>query len=874
MRIRELRAWVVRLAGLFGRKQRDRELAEELESHLQMHIDDNVRAGMTPQEARRQALIKLGGMAQTQEEYRRRRSVPVIENLWQDLRFGARGLVKQPAFTLVALLTLALGIGANTALFSVINAVLLRPLPYPNSRQLVTIKRVDPRGSNVEGLISYPNFKDYREQARSLQYVAAYSDSYAWLGGNDVPERIEGVYASADLFPALGVNAALGRTFTAEEDEQGAPLVAVISHGLWQRRFGSDPSIIGREMLLDGDKTKIVGVMPGGFSFPAGQEAQDFWVPLGSSGYGETLKNRRANNHLVVAALKPDITLQQAQAELEAVNNRLSSLYPEANGGLGIRVTDLQTDVVGNVRPALLVLLVSVAFVLLIACVNVANLLLARAATRGREMALRMALGASRGRLVQQVLTESFLLSCAGGAIGLFVAFWLLPMLIAINPGNIPRVAEINMDARVLAFAFGISILTGVLFGLVPALKVSGVDLNEALKEGGRGSTGGLGRSRVRSLLVISEVALSLVLLVGAGLLIRSFVALLATPPGYDPSRVMTASIEVSRSDYPEPELFFHEVTERVKALPGVEAAGVTSLLPLSPSDTSVEFKIDGRVEPQPGAVPVARPLSVNPDYFRVMRVTIKKGRGLTPQDTKQSARVVLVNEELARRYFAGEDPMGKRLILYHTYAKSEPLPYEVVGVVSDIRHRGLNVPASPEFYVSYMQMPPPRMTLVVRSATPDTASLTASVQGAIREVDKGARVWDFRHMDERLSDSVAPQRLNTMLLGLLSLVALVLSATGILGVMSYTVAERTHEIGIRMALGAQKADILRLVVGKGMFLTLCGVCVGSVAALALTRLMEGLLFGVSATDPVTFIGIGSLLFAVAFVACYVPARR
>jgi putative ABC transport system permease protein len=520
------------------------------------------------------------------------------------------------------------------------------------------------------------------------------------------------------------------------------------------------------------------------------------------------------------------------------------------------------------------VLLVSVAFVLLIACVNVANLLLARAATRGREMALRTALGATRGRVVRQMLTESLLLSAAGGGVGLLVAFWVLPVLVAISPGNIPRVAEINLDARVLFFTLCVSILTGVLFGLVPALKVSRVELNQALKEGGRGSAGSLARSRVRSLLVISEVALSLMLLVGAGLLIRSFLTLLSTSPGYDPSRVLTATLDVSRTEYPEPEYFFQKVAERVRALPGIEAAGVTSLLPLSANDTSVEFKIEGRPEPQPGAAPVARPLSVDQDYFRVMRVPVRKGRALGAEDTKHSARVVLVNEELARRYFAGEDPTGKRLILYNTYAKSEPSPYTVVGVVSDIRHRGLNIPASPEFYVSYMQMPPPRMTLVIRSATPDASGLSASVRGAIREVDKAAQIWDLRQMDERLAESVAPQRFNTMLLGLFALVALALSTTGILGVMSYTVAERTHEIGVRIALGAQRADILKLIVGRGMLLTLGGVGLGSVAALTLTRLMSGLLFGVSATDPATFVGVAALLFMVALLACYIPARR
>ena len=858
---------------LWGRR-RDEELDEEVRSHLRMAAQERVERGETPEQAEAAARREFGNVALVKEVTREMWGWAWLRQFTQDLRYGLRTMRRGPGFTAAAVLTLALGIGANSAIFSVVNAVLLRPLPYPNAGRLVRIRRVDPRGGNVGGTVSYPNFTDFREQAPGLEHAAAYSDSYAWLGGGGEPERIEGVYASADLFPTLGVSPALGRAFTPEEDRPGAPLVAVISHGLWQRRFGSDGGIIGREILLDGDKTTVVGVMPRGFNFPLGRKSNDFWVPLGSSGYGEMLKNRRANNHSVIASLRQGVAVGQAQAELDAVNERLASQYPEANAGAAARVTELQSDLVGDVRPALLVLLASVSFVLLIACANVANLLLARAAARGREMALRTALGATRGRIVRQMLTESLLLSAAGGAAGLLVASWALPLLVAADPGNIPRVSEIDLDPRVLAFALFVSLLTGVLFGLAPALKVSRPDLNKSLKGGGRGSAGGPARSRVRSLLIVSEVALSLVLLVGAGLLIRSFVALLGTPPGYDPSQVLTATLDVSRAVYPEPERFFQQVGARVRELPGVEAAGMTSLPPLSASDTSVEFRIEGRPEPQPGSAPVARPLAIDEDFFRAMRVPVRKGRALGEQDTGRSLKVVVVNEELARRYFPGEDPIGKRLILYHTYAKSEPAPYEVVGVVSDVRHRGLNVPASPEFYVSYLQMAPPRMTLVVRSATPNVAGLAASVRGAITEVDRGALVWDLRQMDERLAESVAPQRFNTLLLGLFALVALALAATGILGVMSYTVAARTHEIGIRLALGATRADILRLVVGRGMLLTLGGVASGTAAALGLTRLMSSLLYGVSTTDPVTFVVVAALISVVALIACYVPARR
>ena len=857
-----------------NRERFDQELDDEMRFHLEMKAQEYLAGGMEEKEAWSAARRQFGNETRLQEISREMWGFGFIETLFQDLRYGARVLTKHKGFTVVAVLTLALGIGANTAIFSVVNAVLLKPLPFPNSERLVTIRRVDPRGGNVLGLNSYPNFTDYRDRAQGLQHVAAYTDTYAWLGADNEPERIEEVYASSDLFDVLGLQPAMGRVFTAEEDKPGARIVAVLSDGFWRRRFGSDPGVVGREIVLDGDKTTVLGVMPPGFDFPITQKASDVWVPLGSSAYGETLKNRRANNHAIIASLRPNVSIQQAQAELDAINNQLATQYPEANAGSGVRIADMQRDLVGDVRPALLVLLVSVGFVLMIACVNVANLLLARAATQVREIALRTALGASRGRVIRQMVTESLLLSTAGGGLGLVVAFCVMPLLIAINPGNIPRVSEIHVDRRVLIFTLSVSILTGLFFGLVPALKVSRLDLNDMLKEGGRSSAGSLGRTRMRTLLVVSEIALSLVLLVGAGLLIRSFVALLATPPGYDPSRVLTAILEVPPSEHTAPELFFQQVAERVRALPGVEAAGVTSLLPLTPADSNIEFRIEGRPAPQPGAEAVARPYAVDASYFRVMKIPTLKGRTLGDEDTERSKRVVVINESLARRYFAGEDSIGKRLLLYNTYKKSEPFPYEVIGVIGDVHFRGLNVPPSPEYYVPFQQMGPGRMTLVVRSNTLDSASLTASVRAAITEVNKGALVWDVRQMEQRLSDSVAPQRFNTILLGLFALVALALSATGILGLMSYTVAERTHEIGVRVALGAQKADILKLIVVPGILLAMCGIGIGSIAALALTRLMSGLLFRVSPTDPATFAGIAALLVMVAFAGCYFPARR
>jgi len=786
-------------------------------------------------------------------------------------------LVKSPGFTFVAVVALALGIGANTAIFSVVNAVLLRPLPFVNAEQLVKVYGGRARGGTGYTPVSYPDFADYKKQAQSFDRVASYSLAGTTLmSGGDEPERLDGAVVSAELFPMLDAKPALGRVFSAEEDQPGAAPVIVLSYGLWQRRFNSDPKISGQEIKIGGRTATVLGVMPAGFKFPVQADRVDYWSPLSSDpGIAPLLTARGMRFLPVIASLKPNVTLRQAEAEMNTIASRLAAQYPATNTGGSVHLESLHEDLVGDIRPALLVLLGAVGFVLLIACANVANLSLARAAARSKEIAIRTALGASRMRVVRQLLTESLLLSLCGGAVGLMLAVWGVDLLVAASPPDIPRLAEIGIDGRVLLFTLGVSILTGIVFGIAPALQISKHDLNESLKEGDRGSTEGLRRNRVRGLLVVSEVALSLMLLVGAGLLIKSFLHLLETDPGYDTERVLAADIALARTKYPEPDqqaVFFQQAIQRVAALPGVEAVGATTLLPLGGSDTRISFNIEGHPPFPRGETPAARYQIASPDYFRVMNIPLHKGRSFTEQDAKDSPPVVIVSEAFARRFFADEDPIGKR-VLIDTVAENPP-PSEIIGVVGDVRHGGLDAKTEMGFYVSYLQSPARNMELVVRSRSIDPALLSSDVRGAIKEIDKNQLIWEMRTMSRLVAQSVAPRRFNMLLLGAFAFVALVLAIVGIYGVMAYTVTQRTHEIGIRLALGAQTTDVLRLIVTQGMMLALVGVGIGLAGAFATTRLMRSLLYGVSATDPLIFFGVSLLLAFVALVACYIPARR
>jgi putative ABC transport system permease protein len=793
-----------------------------------------------------------------------------MRTIWQDVKFGVRVLLKSPGFAFVAVLVVALGIGANTAIFSVVNAVLLRPLPFDAPERLVRVFGTNPQRNSFSRPYSYLNFSDLRAQNGSLESLAAYSGTSAALSGAETPEQITGVLASGDIFRVLKTKPLLGRLLSPEDEKPGGSPVAVISYGLWRRRFGSDANVVGRQLRLDGREREIIGVTPADFRFEFVTDAADFWTPIDPQASG--FQSRGAIFLEVIGRLKPGVSIEQAQADMGGIMGRLQQAYPNPNAGIGIRLAGAREELVGDLRPTLLVLLGAVGCVLLIACANVANLLLARAAGRGREMAVRVALGASRGRIVRQLLTESTMLACVGGLLGLLFAVWGVSLLSSFIPADVPRFDETNLDLRVLGFTLAASVLTGMLFGLAPAIHSSKLDMNEALKEGGRSATEGRGRNRVRSLLIVSEVALSLVLLVGAGLLIKSFVKLRNTDPGFDPRNTLTASLSLASVRYEKDEQitsFYDQLIERVRALPGVESVGAVSPLPLSGNGMSYSFVLLDRPEPPPGQGLSASARFITPDYFRAMAIPLRKGRVFTDQDKTGTPPVLVVNEAFARRYLPGEEPLGKRMRL--GFGRIEG---EIVGVVGDVRGNSLSVPGGPEYYIPQSHAASSDMSLVVRTGTSDPSALAPALRGVLREMDKDQPLYEVRTMSALVSRSVARQRFSMTLIGVFAALALSLAAVGIFSVMSFLVAQRTHEIGIRMALGAQGRDILRMVVGHGMTLTLVGVGLGLAGAFALTRLMSSLLFGVSATDPVTFGGVAALLAAVALLACYVPARR
>jgi putative ABC transport system permease protein len=858
-----------RLRALLRRAAVERELDEELRFHLERQIEQNVARGMSPGEAARAAVASFGRVENIKEECRDARGVRPVEEMWQDLRYGARKLRKSPGFALVAITTLALGIGANTAIFSVVNAVLLRPLPFDRPEQLVRVFGTSARRSSFSRPHSYLNFSDLRAQNQTFEAMAAYSGSTSALSGADAPEQIEGVVASGDIFRVLGTKPLLGRLLAPEDERPGGSTAVVISHGLWQRRFGSDPNIVGRVIRLDGREREIVGVTPADFRFDFVTGAADFWRPINPS--QSEYQQRGAIFLDAIGRLKPGVSTAQAGADLGVVASRLSEQYQDSNTGIGVRIAPAQEELVGEMRPTLLLLLGAVGFVLLIACANVANLLLARSAGRQREIAVRSALGAWRGRIVRQLLTESVLLAFAGGLLGLLFAVWGVKLLSAFVPEDVPRFGETSIDLRVLVFTLAASVLTGLLFGVAPALQSSRFELNEALKEGGRSNTDGLGRKRVRSLLIVSEVAISLVLLVGAGLLVKSFVKLRNTDPGFDPGNTLTASISLASVRYDTDEKiadFYRRLVERVRAMPGVESAGAVTPLPLSDNSMSFSFSVVGQPPLPPGQRQSASARIVTPDYFRAQRVPLRKGRVFTDDDKAGAPGAIIVNEAFARRYLPGVEPLGQRL-----HASVNDIEGEIVGVVGDIRGASLARPGTPEYYIPEATAAFNDMSLVVRT-TGDPAPLTPALRQAVAEMDKDQPLYEVRTMESLVARSVARQRFSMTLIGVFAALAMVLAAVGVFSVMSSLVAQRTHEIGVRMALGARQRDILSMVVRHGAMLTLVGIATGVVASFVFMRLMSSLLYEVSATDPVIYVGITVLLAAVALLACYVPARR
>ena len=877
MHVRRLRAWLMRLSALFAsREARDRELAEELESHLQMHVEDNIKAGLSPAEARRQALIKLGGIEATKEKYRSQRGLPVLETLFQDLRYGARMMTKQPGFTAVAVLTLALGIGANAAIFSVVNAVLINPLPYREPDRLVQFWETNPLKNWTQANVAPANLFDWQEQSQSFTEIAAYMGSDKkgpgmmglQLNAGGEPERLEGLSVTGNIFSVLGVSAMIGRTLTEEDTWAGQHRVVVLSHGLWQRRFGADPKVVGQVVTLNGVGREVVGVMPPGFYFPS-KEAE-MWVPMGWErvAIGQL---RRPHFLRAVGRLKPGVTVEQAQAEMQAIAARLEAQYPDTNTQMGVGVGPLKEWIVSDVRLPLLLLLGAVGFVLLITCANVANLLLSRAAARAREVAIRSALGAGRWRIVRQLLTESLLLAALGATAGLLLALWFKDLLVAFSPGDIPRLDELRLDWRVLVFTLAVTLLTTLLTGLAPALQSSRQRMASALNEGGQKGALGQGR-RVRSVLVVVEVALALVLAAGAGLMMRSFMRLRGVDPGFDPQNTLTLRVSLPRARYPEDSqqrAFFEEAERLVSSLPGVVAAGATTVPPLKGYRWTGDMTIEGR-SPE-DYVREVRHKEITPEYFRAIGLTLLRGRFFDGSDMEETQPTIIVNDTLARRYFPGEDAVGKRLKFTKPDIES---PWQtIVGVVSDEKQDSLSAEVKPEIYQSHLQTAQNEMTLVVRAKT-DPRALIGAIREQLRTIDPGLPVYDVKTMGDVIYESLARERFIMLLLIVFAVLAFALAAVGIYGVMSYAVAQRTREIGVRIALGAQGRDILRMVVGQGMLLAALGVVIGVAAALLLTRVMSSLLYGVSATDPATFSAMALLLACVALAACYVPARR
>jgi putative ABC transport system permease protein len=790
-----------------------------------------------------------------------------METFWKDTRYAVRTLRRSTGFTLAAVAALALGIGANSAIFSVVYALLLRPLPYAEPERLVMIWEKFETRQRLRNVISPANFLDWRSQSTCFEAMAAVGDFRANLTGGFEPEELSAQFVSHEFFDILRAQPQRGRVFNKADDAPGGPPVVILSHGLWQRRFGGNPSIVGQAITLNGEPATVLGIMPPGFHFR--NERTEVWAPLRLN----PARNYRqlAGRYLTaVARLKPNVSVMQAQSELDNIARRLEQDHAAFNKGWGVNIVGLHEQITGDFRLALQVLLGAVGFVLLIACANVANLLLTRAASRRREIAIRTSLGAGKLRLVRQLLTESVILGLLGGLGGLILAVWALDLLTGAAPKNIPRMSEVGLNWTVLAFTGAISILTGLLFGLAPAAAAARLDLHEALKEGG-GRTSGA-RQRTRSGLVVAEIALSLILLVGSGLLLRSFWRLTHVDPGFEAENVLTMRIQLAGSVYrqaPQRIRYFQQAVDKVSALPGVTAAGAINFIPFGGGLSATGFWIEGTPKPEPGKSMVTRVLSAYPGYFRTMQIPLIRGRLFTERDTADAPRVFLINQTMVRRHFTNEDPIGKRLVV----DMGDDRPGEIVGIVGDTRHLKLDDEEYPMVYYMYTHLPMGFMSLVIRTSN-RPESMAGTVVAALRPLDSAQPIAEIQRMDALISETVSRERLTAALLAIFAGVALLLAAIGIYGVIAYSVTQRTQEIGIRMAVGALGRDVLRDVIRRGMTLAAAGVAIGLAAALALTRVMSRLLFEVKPADPVTFICVAGLLTAVALAACWLPARR
>jgi predicted permease len=876
-----------RLAELDLSPVREAEIVEELSQHLEEEYETALNCGASEDEARQQVLDQLNApdllghelkhvelrVSQNPITLGAEGNLNLLPDLWQDLRYGLRTLLKNPGFTIIAVAALALGIGANTAIFSVVDAVLLRRLPFKNPQQLVMIWENATHLGFPKNTPSPPDFLDWQRQNTVFTGMAAMVERSFNLTGVGEPERLDGRRVSANLFDLLGVPALLGRTFVPDDDRPGAHVV-LLSHSLWQRRFGSDPNVIGRTITLNEESYTVIGVMPRSVHLPAyGTWRDKLWVPIAFTNEEMT---ERGNHFLdVIARMKPGITLKQAQAEMETIAARLAKQYPKSNTRIGATVTPLHEEIVGDVKPALLILLGAVGFVLLIACANVANLLLARAAVREKEIALRLAMGASRSRLTRQFLTESVLLAFLGAGLGLLLALAGVHVLKTFVPSMILQIQAINIDSKVLVFTASIALLTGIVFGLAPAMHALDSNLSDSLKEGGRDSAVSRKGNRLRGLLVIGEVAVSFILLIGAGLLINGFLHLRNLDPGFRVDHLLTMKVDLSELKYPDGErrsVFFDEVLRRIHPLPGVQSAAIAGNLPFTYNGDSATIAVEGIPDPPPDQWPDVIYRAIGPGYFSTMGIPMIRGRDFTDQDKADSEKVVVISEKTAQHYWPGQDPIGKRLKPGSTTSE---IPWrEVIGVVKDVRQNDFIAQPKMQMYFDYRQLKDLAANALIVRTSVEPMSLATSVRNAIWAVDKDQPVADIETMHQIVSEAIARQRFSMLLLDIFAALALVLAAVGIYGVMSYSVAQRTHEIGIRMALGARRADVLQMTVKQGLKLVGAGMILGLAAAFLMTRVLASLLYGISATDPITFIGISLVLLAVAILASYVPALR
>ena len=868
----------------FRRSHWEREMSDELRDHIERQIGANIAAGMPPGEARRQAVLQFGGAEAVKEDCREQSGGFWLETLWSDARYGARMMARSPGFTIVAILTLALGIGANTAIFSVVNGVLLNPLPFPQPDELVSLSESKPNFAT--GSISYPNFRDWQRNNHTFSAMAISRQISFSLTGSGEAEQLRAELLSSDYFSLLGVKPLIGRLFAPGEDEVGAAPIVLISAGLWKRKFGSSPEVLGRTITLDGGASTIVGVIPADFDLSTRSfRNSEIYVPIGQW-KNNLLLNRGAGLGIHgIGRLKSRVTIEQARADMDELTRNLTAAYPDTDKGIGAAVRPLKQDMVGEVRPILLLLLGAVCFVLLIACVNVANLLLARSTSRAREFAIRAALGAGKIRLIRQLLTESILLGVAGGVLGLLLAVWTTRSALQHLPVILPRASGVGLDARVLLFTIAISVGVGIIFGLAPALKSLKPVLQATLNESGRGGSGA--RHRAQSVFVVVEMALALVLLAGAGLMVRTLAQLWSQDPGFYSRGVLTFNLSpppsLMNSNAETVRAFSRELNRRIAATPGVQAASMTwAALPMSGDDEDI-FWLDGHAKPvSQNDMNWAVKYVVDPDYLKVMEIRLRRGRFFTSQDNEHAPSVAVIDERLAKKYFGSDDPIGKRIRLTENEDMGDGTT-EIVGVVDHVNQWGLASDAQnlqAQIYLPAMQMSD-SFTVLVSYGTSAVVRYSGSAPGIIHSIRDTSRkmnseqvVYGEQTMDEIISDSISDRKFSMVLLGTFAALALLLSSIGMYGVVAYLVGQRTHEIGIRIALGAQRLNVLALVLGEGVKLVLLGAAIGIAAALGLSRLMAGMLYGVSATDPLTFVAVPIVLLGVAMLACYIPARR